>query len=156
MSDHAGILCTPEAVMQALEEATALNTAIRANGIALSRTSEAARVLQWQQMALASEAVLAALDHYISNGGGSRGARAICDPEGEALPHAVTGPLPDVRFRAEREIDKKTQLRVRLEGHTLTITEVANRPYDGDKSFFERDWPAWLTGGIYDHRVAKR
>ncbi len=34
-------------------------------------------------MALCSEAVLSALDAYIGAGGGSRGARALCDPAGE-------------------------------------------------------------------------
>ncbi|SLN53561.1 Fumarate reductase flavoprotein subunit [Pseudoruegeria aquimaris] len=151
MSDKAGILCTAEEVSGALAEAKALNGAIRDRGIALSRPSEAARVLQWQQMALASEAVLAALDHYIAQGGGSRGARAICDPEGESLPQSVRGPLADVRFRAEREEDKQSQLIVRFEGGGMVISARPNRRHDGAKSFFERDWPAWLTGRIYDH-----
>ena len=153
MSDHAGILCTADDVTEALAEARALNARIRADGLNASRTSDVARTVQWQQMALASEAVLTALDHYIAHGGGSRGARAICDPEGEALPQSVHGPLPEVRFRAERDADKNSQLRVRLEGDDLVITEVPNRHYDGDRSFFERDWPAWLTGDIYEHGV---
>jgi len=33
----------------------------------------------------------------------------------------------------------------------MTITTRSNRKFDANaKSFFERDWPAWLTGGIYD------
>ncbi|MEM8977894.1 MAG: FAD-binding protein [Pseudomonadota bacterium] len=154
MSDHAGILCTAADVEGALTDARALNTKIRAEGMTVSRSSEVARVLQWQQMALASEAVLTALDHYIAQGGGSRGARAICDPNGEALPQSVKGPLPEVRFRAERDADKKTQLHVRFDGTNMIVSEVPNRAYGGDKSFFERDWPAWLTGGIYDQSNA--
>ncbi|WP_136442467.1 FAD-binding protein [Pacificoceanicola onchidii] len=151
MSDHAGILCNASDVKAALEDARALNAAIREGGIAPSRSSEVARVLQWQQMALASEAVLTALNQYIAAGGGSRGARAICDPEGESLPQSVNGPLPDVRFRAEREKDMQSQLIVRLVGTDLTVSERPNRRIDeASKSFFERDWPAWLTGGIYD------
>ena len=53
-------------------EARKLNMAIRANGIAFGHPSEAARAVQWHQMARASEAVLMALDRYISAGGGSR------------------------------------------------------------------------------------
>lgn len=149
MSDHAGILCNASDVSKALADARALNARIRDHGIAVSRKTEIARVVQWQQMALASEAVLTALDHYIANGGGSRGARAICDPRGESLPHSVHGPLPEVRFRAERDADKNSQLKLRLEGADFVITRLPNRSYDGDKSFFERDWPAWLTGDIY-------
>ena len=82
------------------------------HGIAYGRPAEAARALQWQQMALASEAVLDALDHFIRHGGGSRGARAIRDPDGEALPLTTSsGPLEDYRFRAERDVDRAEQTR---------------------------------------------
>lgn len=150
MSDHAGILCTAHDVAKALQEARSLNARIREKGLAVSRGSDVARALQWQQMALASEAVLTALDHYIRQGGGSRGARAICDPDGECLPDSVHGPLPQFRFRAERDTDKLSQLRVRMAANAMSVSEVPNRVYDGDKSFFERDWPAWLTGAIFD------
>lgn len=151
MSDLAGILCTPDGVATGLKDAAILNHDIRANGIAYTRKNEAVRVLQWQQMALASQAVLAALDHYIAQGGGSRGARAICDPAGTALPNCVNGPLSDQRFRAERDADKGVQIITRLEGTDFVITTRPNRTFDDtDKAFFERDWPAWLTGDIYD------
>lgn len=151
MSDHAGILCTPEDVAQARGAAGQLNDSIRLAGISYSRNSEVGRVLQWQQMALASEAVLAALDHYIAEGGGSRGARAICDPGGSALPEARTGPLSEVRFRPERDEDKHSQILVRMEGEDMIISTRPNRVFDEEaKSFFERDWPAWLMGDIFD------
>ncbi|SHH20070.1 FAD-dependent oxidoreductase [Marivita hallyeonensis] len=149
MSDKAGILCTPTDVAAARREAQRLNSEIRQHGITVSRPSEAARVLQWQQMALASEAVLAALDTYIAQGGGSRGARAICDPEGEALPQTVKGPIADARFRAERDADKQEQLIVQYDGDHLVVSSRANRKHGGARSFFERDWPAWLTGDIF-------
>lgn len=150
MSDHAGILCTPQDVAQARAAAGHLNDAIRLDGISYSRNSEVGRVLQWQQMALASEAVLAALDHYIAEGGGSRGARAICDPDGSSLPEARTGSLSEVRFRPERDEDKHRQILVRMEGEDMIISTRPNRVFDEEaKSFFERDWPAWLTGGIF-------
>lgn len=151
MSDHAGILCTPQDVAAALQAATALNRTIRRNGIAFVRTGEVARVLQWQQMALASEAVLAALHHYIGNGGGSRGARAICDPGGDAVPTARTGPLQDVRFRTERTRDQGEQIVVRMDGDGIVLSTRPNRRFDETaRPFFERDWPAWLTGKIHD------
>jgi succinate dehydrogenase/fumarate reductase flavoprotein subunit len=153
MSDAAGILCEAEIVRAALAEARALNAAIRAKGIAFGRPSEAARAVQWQQMALASEAVLTALDHYISRGGGSRGARAILDPEGEGLPHAAEGPLEAVRFRRERPEDRDRQTVIRRHGGGFSLSERHNRSIEGaERPFFERDWPAWLTGAIYDSR----
>lgn len=151
MSDHAGILCTPESVASALQAAIRLNQTIRDTGISFMRGGEIARVLQWQQMALASEAVLAALHHYISQGGGSRGARAICDPAGEAVPMSKAGPLQEVRFRKEREQDKGEQILVRLVGDEMQISSRPNRSFDETaKPFFERDWPAWLTGAVFD------
>lgn len=156
MSDKAGILCRAGEVSEALAEARALNDAIRAEGVSYRRGSEIARALQWQQMALASEAVLAALDHYIRQGGGSRGARAICDDAGEALPMSAKGPLTEVRFREEREGDRAGQILVRMDGERMVISARPNRRFDdGARAFFERDWPAWLTGAIYGTPAAE-
>jgi len=149
MSESAGILCTGSEVANALRDARSLNAQIKEYGITVSRPSEAARVLQWQQMALASEAVLCALDAYIANGGGSRGARAICDPAGDALPENVQGPIADARFRAERDADKHQQLIVIYDGAQMTVSSRANRKHDSALSFFERDWPAWLNGDVF-------
>lgn len=151
MSDHAGILCRPPDVAAALQRATTLNRLIREKGIAPTRPAEIARVLQWQQLALASEAVLAALHHYIRNGGGSRGARAICDPDGDATPMLRSGPMTDMRFRTERSVDRDQQILVRLTGENLLLTTRPNRKLDPTaKPFFERDWPGWLTGAVFD------
>lgn len=151
MSDHAGILCTGPDVAAALRAARALNRNIAETGIGVARGAEVARALQWQQMALASEAVLAALEHYIESGGGSRGARAICDPAGEAVPATRDGPLPEFHFRKERPQDRDVQIVVRLVGGALHLSTRPNRLFDETaKAFFERDWPAWLTGAVYD------
>ncbi|MCV6547648.1 MAG: FAD-binding protein [Cohaesibacter sp.] len=150
MSDRAGILCTAKEVHDARIEAKELNARISTHGIAYDRISEAGRVLQWHQMALVSEAVLAALDHYISHGGGSRGARAICDPAGEITPMARSGPLTDYCFVVEKDEDRKKQILVHLQDDAFLVSERENRSFDeGKRSFFERDWPAWLTGSIY-------
>jgi hypothetical protein len=156
MSDRAGILCDADGVRDALEEARSLNTEIRSNGISYGHQSEAVRSCQWQQMALASEAVLTALDYYIRNGGGSRGARAICDPSGEAAPDTRTGSLEQYRFRKERDEHKAEQIVVSFDGKTMSISTRPNRSFDEEaKSFFERDWPDWLTGRIYGSAVAR-
>jgi succinate dehydrogenase / fumarate reductase flavoprotein subunit len=151
MSDAAGILCDGATVAGALAAARALNARIRAQGVAPGRPAEAARAVQWAQMALASEAVLTALDHYIAQGGGSRGARAILDPAGDGLPQGAQGPLEEVRFRKERPEDRDRQIVLRLDGTGFDLAERDNRRLDLSKrAFFERDWPAWLTGAIYD------
>ena len=153
MSDRAGMICDAESVGTALAEARALNADIRAQGIAYGRPAEAVRALQWQQMALASEAVLGALDHFIRNGGGSRGARAIRDPEGEALPLTIDGPLEDYRFRVERDADRTEQIVVRLDGEALRIATRPNRPFNETRPLVLRarlaglaDWPDFRPG----------
>ncbi|WP_370228276.1 FAD-binding protein [Cognatishimia sp.] len=151
MSDFAGILCTAAEVKQALQDAQALVQQVDAQGIAISRASEAARAVQWRQMALASHAVLTALDAYIAAGGGSRGARAICDRDGTGLPHDAKGPLEDYRFRMERSEDKSNQILIRQDASGLHVSERPNRTFNEDeKPVFERDWPAWLTSAIHD------
>jgi succinate dehydrogenase / fumarate reductase, flavoprotein subunit len=149
MSEHAGIICTPGTVEVALTEARDLNAQIRTKGIRPDRTGEVARLIQRQQMALASEAVLTALAAYIAKGGGSRGARAICDPAGESLPEAASGALSAFRFRDEKAQDKAEQILVHMRDGKMQVTARPNRPLDGTKSFFERDWPDWLMGRIY-------
>jgi succinate dehydrogenase/fumarate reductase flavoprotein subunit len=151
MSDHAGIVCNAADVKKALGGAHALNGSIQRRGVAYKGAYEAARALQWRQMAIASETVLAALAFYINRGGGSRGARAICGPEGECIPLARTGPLDDFRFLPERAEDRTEQISIRLEDEHFVIRTRAIRSRDrGRRPFFERDWPDFLTGAIFD------
>ena len=98
MSDYAGIICTAEEVAQALEAATTLRQEVEANGLKASSASMVGQAFRWRHMAWVSEAVLTALDHYISNGGGSRGARAICSEEGTRSPEASVEDLSRFRF----------------------------------------------------------
>ena len=150
MSDHAGIACNAGDVKKALAGAHALNDTIRRYGVSYEGAYEAARALQWRQMAIASEAVLAALAFYINRGGGSRGARAICGPEGGSVPHARTGPLDGFRFFAERAEDRTEQILIRLDGQSFAIRTRAVRARDERRPFFERDWPDFLTGAIFE------
>ena len=151
MSESAGFLCRSEDVSNALAGARQLNAKIRRQGIGYGRVSEIGRALQWQQTALASEAVLTALDEYIALGGGSRGARAICDPNGEAVPMSCRGPLRNFRFRMEVKRNRQEQILVWSEGSEMRTAIRPNRRFDeAERTFFERDWPIWLTGAVYE------
>jgi succinate dehydrogenase/fumarate reductase flavoprotein subunit len=151
MSEKAGLICDADSVCDALAAARHLNEKINANGIAYDRSAEAGRAIQWQQTALASEAVLAALDYFIRTGGGSRGARVICDRAGESVPASRSGPLEGFRFRKECGKHRDEQIVVKLNHNAISISTRSNRRFDeAAMSFFERDWPAWLTGSIYD------
>ncbi len=150
MSDHAGFVCTADGVRGALEGARALNARIRAEGVRVARADQATKAAQWRQMALCSEAVLAALDAYIGAGGGSRGARALCDAAGGATPQSRLGPLDDYRFRTERESDRERQIVVRWEGGRFVCeTRPIRRRDRARTAYFERDWPEFLSGAIY-------
>jgi succinate dehydrogenase / fumarate reductase flavoprotein subunit len=154
MSDTAGIICSADAVARALAEARALNADVRAMGLAPGRNSELARVIQRQQMALVSEAVLTALDFYIRHGGGSRGARAICDSAGDSVPQGAGGPLEEFRFRKEDPAHRVEQIVLRMAGGRMEVSTRPNRALDETaRPFFERDWPHWLTGAIYRART---
>jgi aspartate oxidase len=150
MSEKAGMICDAESVAGALQDARHLNARIRTEGIGYERAAEAGRALQWAQMAAASEAVLTALHYFISAGGGSRGARAICDQDGEALPQSRSGALEEFRFRKERDEHRDEQIIIQKVDQSMEVQVRLNRSFDENaKSFFERDWPAWLTAEVY-------
>ncbi len=151
MSDHAAILCNARDVKAAAGAARALNERIRRHGVAFEGANEALRALQWRQSAIASEAILTALDFYLARGGGSRGARAVCSPDGDRIPQARSGPLDDVRFISERDEDRGEQIHVRRDGGEFLCEARPIRRRDrAFRPFFERDWPDYLTGAIHD------
>ena len=151
MSDHAAILCNASDVKAAADAAHALNETIRRQGIAFNGPNDALRALQWRQSAIASEAVLKALDFYLERGGGSRGARTVCSPDGDRIPQARTGSLQNARFISERDEDRAEQIHVRLEGADFVCEARPIRRQDRDlRPFFERDWPDYLTSAIHD------
>ena len=153
MSDRAGMICdADERRARRSPRRAALNADIRAKGIACGRPAEAVRALQWQQMALASEAVLAALDHFIRHGGGSRGARAIRDPAGEALPLTARRTARGLSLpgRARRRPRPSRSSCAWTATPSTSRRDRTGRSTRAPRSFFERDWPDWLTGRIFD------
>lgn len=150
MSDHAGMICRAADVRAALTEARQLNDRIRLHGIAHADNAfDAAHALQWRQMAIASEAVLTSLDVYLADGGGSRGARMVCDASGAHVPASRRGPLEDARFLPEHPQHREEQILVRRTPAGFETRKLALRAGVGERPFFERHWPDFLTGRIY-------
>jgi succinate dehydrogenase / fumarate reductase flavoprotein subunit len=150
MSDDAGFMCSAQGVRKGLAGARRLNGDIRSRGLRLDRADQAERCAQWRQMAFASEAVLTALDAYLSRGGGSRGARAICDPDGSDVPITRAGPLEAFRFRTERKQDRAEKIAIRFENGAFTCSFQPVRRHDHSQAaYFERDWAEFLSGSIY-------
>ena len=149
-----GILCNANDVRAAVEAAHTLNESIRQQGIAFDGANEALRALQWRQSAIASEAVLTSLAFYLERGGGSRGARTVCAPNGDRTPQARSGPLSEVRFVSERDEDRREQIHVRFHDGKFVCKPRPIRQRDRDyRPFFERDWPDYLTGAVYGPSV---
>jgi succinate dehydrogenase/fumarate reductase flavoprotein subunit len=155
MSDAAGMICRPHEISSALLEAQQLMRAVRAQGVAFEQTTfGAAHALQWRHNALASEAILYALDFYVTRGGGSRGARAICDSNGVCVPTTAKGPLEAYRFRMERPEDKNEQIVVRMMGAAMSVSTSKPREFQQtERPFFERHWPHYLTDAIYRETI---
>jgi succinate dehydrogenase / fumarate reductase, flavoprotein subunit len=155
MSDFAGMICRVEPIASALGDAKQLTRSIREFGVSFDATTfGVTHALQWRQNALASEAILSALNFYVSRGGGSRGARAICDWMGECVPATRKGTLEDYRFRRERSADKDHQIVVKWTGSEITvITRKSREMLQKERPFFERYWPHYLTGVIYQESI---
>lgn len=146
MSDYAGIICTAEEVSAALAAAKNLREDVELNGIRVSSASLVGQAFRWRHMAWVSEAVLTALDHYITNGGGSRGARAICAENGSRSPEAKVEDLSRFRFVEECEQDREEKIVVSRTGEGISIRTL---PVDLapkiEREFFEKGWGSYLV-----------
>ena len=151
MSDYAGFVCPAAAVPEALAAAQALNQRLARQGIDPGEPRKLAEGVLRVQTALLSEAVLAALDFYIRQGGGSRGARMLCAENGENAPQTRLGVLTEHRFRSEKDAHKQEKILLRYSPEKGM--EIFTRPLrsieDTGKIHFEKNWGAYLTGEIY-------
>jgi succinate dehydrogenase/fumarate reductase flavoprotein subunit len=145
MSDNAGIICTADEVKSALEAATALRCEVEAEGLQVSSASMVGQAFRWRHMAWVSEAVLTALDHYISEGGGSRGARAICSESGARCPEASVEDLSRFRFVEEQSKDREEKLVVcRAEDGIQVAAVSVDLTPEVRREFFEKGWGSYL------------
>lgn len=151
MSDKAGFICSVKDINHAYTEAVELSKTIKNKGISLSKKNRTSEYFNWKQLVLTSEAVLLALDHYAKNGGGSRGARAMCSSSGSVVPSARNMDLDDYKYIEENEKDKEVKLVIQKTGETLTLKEIPVRDMeDPGTIFFEKNWANYLTDTIYN------
>lgn len=151
MSDYAGFVCHVGDVPQALKAARALNEALAARGVNIDETRQLSEGVLRTQTALLSEAILAALDYYIRDSGGSRGARMLCSGDGARAPASRLGDLDQYRFLAESEAHRTEKILLRYQPETgMVLFKRPIRPIeDTGKIYFEKNWAAFLTGAIY-------
>lgn len=145
MSDYAGIICSQAGVALAMVDARELSVKIEERGLSVSSASLVGQAFRWQQMAWVSLAVLTALDHYIKNGGGSRGARAICSEAGTRCPEASHEDLSRFRFVEERSEDREEKLVVCRDGERIAVRAIAvDLKPEVKREFFEKGWGQYL------------
>jgi succinate dehydrogenase/fumarate reductase flavoprotein subunit len=151
MSDHAGFVCHADEVPRALEDARSLNRAIATRGIHISEPRHLSEAVLRAQTALLSESVLAALDYYIRDSGGSRGARMLCSESGSSTPVTRLGYLEQYRFLSESTAHRQEKILLRYRPETgMDVFKRPLRPIeDTGKIYFEKNWGAFLTGAIY-------
>lgn len=145
MSDYAGILCRADEVKAALQAAKELRLRVEAEGMRAHSASQVGQAFRWRHMVYVSEAVLGALHHFIENGGGSRGARAICSPEGTLVPEASMEDLSRFRFMEENPKDRDEKLVVQWDGRDF---QIFPQPVDLQpkvaREHFEKGWAPYL------------
>lgn len=145
MSDYAGIICTKDEVNAALEAAKTLRKEIEEKGVSVNSESLVGSGFRWRHMTLVSEAVLTALSHYIENGGGSRGARAICSPSGAQCPEGHGEDLSGFRFIEEQAKDREEKLIVKKVGDDFVVEAVkVDLTPEVSREFFEKGWGPYL------------
>lgn len=150
MSDTAGFLVQTETVGPALAAARQLRTRVDSEGFRLGENEDLIDALRWRHHCLASEAILTALNHYVTQGGGSRGARALLGANGTWEIDTRLGKLDGMRIIPERESDRKLKLVLRWTGTAFTLSEQPLRTIeDLGRIFFERNWASYLTGRIH-------
>lgn len=145
MSDYAGIICSGDAVKTALSEAIDLRKKVESVGLKVNSPSMVGQAFRWRQMVWASEAVLSALDYYVSHGGGSRGARAICSEAGTRSPEAFREDLGRFRFVEERSKDREEKIVVKRSGDGISIyTRAVDLNSEVQREYFEKGWASYL------------
>jgi succinate dehydrogenase/fumarate reductase flavoprotein subunit len=150
MSDFAGFICHVDDIEKALHESKRLNQKIFEQGLS-TPANQMAQYFQWKQTALTSEALLTALQYYAKNGGGSRGARAMCSSHGEVTPEARNVDLSEFKFIQEKDEHKEHKLVLKRSGEDWNIEEVSLRDMESpSKIFFEKNWAPYLTDHIYE------
>lgn len=150
MSDYAGFVCSADEVSRACEEAVVLKKNVYGGGLSISHVAEISELFMWRHLALTSAAVLTMLEQYVSDGGGSRGARIILDSHGECVPQIRSGACEAWRFRPERDEDKHCKFTIRYQNERFILKKKPLRTLpDLSKIYFERNWPDFLNGKIF-------
>ncbi|CAO96293.1 FAD-binding protein [Erwinia tasmaniensis] len=153
MSDKAGYVISAEETPREKLKAHTLLAKVLEQGIKINGLAQLAESVLWRHFALTSAAVLTQLDDYIRHGGGSRGARIILDKQGQSVPVGKDGNIEKWRFRPESIGDRAYKLQINWHaGQFCCSSRGVNHAVVLDKVFFEKNWPDYLMGDIYEKK----
>jgi aspartate oxidase len=143
MTDAAGFIREASAVRAALDEAEA------ESGIApgASDRKELVRAWETRNLLLTHRAFLRAIDAYIADGGGSRGAYLVVRRPSSVV-SSGRRTTHDAQQSKERLEDRDR--RVLIVGPELEIASERVTPLPEDDSWFETTWAEWRKGGILE------
>jgi succinate dehydrogenase/fumarate reductase flavoprotein subunit len=130
----------------ALNQAIALVSRIKQEGIALKSTKDIPSAIRAEHLALASVAYLKAIVSLIEQGSGSRGSHLVLSPDGVGI--AGT----EFRFKPENTDLRNSILRVEYDPKQPDLFRCENttpRPIPAERKAFEPAWKDYRLGKIY-------
>ena len=108
-------------------------------------------IFEWKNLLIEAKAIIESLIFYISNGGGSRGARVICSESASSIPQASNEDLSDFRIVPENIVKRNEIIVVKYDGSNTLIRERKVKDFPNlDDIFFEKNWPDFLNGDIFN------
>ena len=154
MSEHAGMVRSPEGVAAALDAAWAQWRAIERDGLRQAAAGYLEAV-QARELALAQLAFLEAIRALLERGSGSRGSHLVGGASG-ALPHPALG--QEWRYLPENEALRAEVLTVAYDagGDAFRTAVQPVRPLPGGEFWFENTWARFREGSVFCRDATER
>ena len=169
MSDCLGAICNPDEVEQAEGILVDLIQSQKSQGIKLDSPGKSAEWFAWQQQILAALAVVDATQFYLQQHGGSRGARLVVNKLAQQIteaeseektasalentPDTVLGPLQEFSLVPENKALRNEKIITWYQDDSLHCATRAIKPAaQTDTIYFEKNWPDFLTGQVFNER----
>lgn len=144
LSDYCGFICNKEGIAYAKEVLKQLQNALEEQGLRNFTSFE--DVLLWRTLIYEARAIASSMDFYLKQGGGSRGARIVCDKNSSLKPVAKAVDLSEFSLLEERAADKDWIITSKFEdGDFKTSQRAVRQDLDINNSSFEAQWNEFLT-----------
>jgi succinate dehydrogenase/fumarate reductase flavoprotein subunit len=146
MTASAGHIREISDARKALNQAIALVSRIKQDGIAIKNTKDIPIAIRAEHLALASVAYLKAIVTLLEQGSGSRGSHLVLSPAGVHI--AGT----ELKYKQENEDLRNSILRVEYDPKQPDLFRCENvtpRPVPAERKAFEPAWKDYRQGKIY-------